>query len=168
MPFIYAVDPATTIPTHATPNTEKDHLFIKPGTRNVGIQAIYVHGKGAGLTAISGITFRLKKYPSTAAATGTGTALAAGTTLNPRDPGSQAAKASGAFSAASPSGITAGTGTLATLVTIGCGAAGPGGWVAPNADSMHELEGSATQSMDLFDSSGTASLNFASSIEIVE
>lgn len=170
MPFIYAVDPAGTIATSATPNTENDCLFVKPGTRNLAIQALYIHGKGAGLTALSGITTRLKKWGTTASATGTGTALTTGLTgtVQQRDPGAQNAKTTGAFSLAAAPGLTAGTGGPGVLLTIGCGAAGPGGWVAPNVDSTHVLEGSANQSIDLFNSSGTASLNFSASLEVVE
>lgn len=170
MPFVYAVDSGATITTSATPNTENDCLFVKPGTRNISVQALYIHGKGAALTAISGITFRLKKWVTTAAATGTGTALSTGAagTIQQRDPGAQTAKMSGAFSNAAASGITAGTGGPNPLLTIGCGAAGPGGWVAPNSDSAHVLEGSANQSIDVFNSSGTASLLCAASLEVVE
>ena len=164
MPFVYAADPVASITTSATPNTEIDALSVKPGARNLAVQGLYVHGKGAGLTAISGITFRLKKYPTTATAVGTGSTV----TTVPRDPGAQASKFSSVFSGASISLLTAGTGTLATLLTIGCGAAGPGGWVAPNPDSVHVLEGSATQSLDVWHSSGTASLVCAASLEVVE
>lgn len=168
MPFVYDVDPAVTVGTSATPNTEVDCLFVKPGTRNIDVVGIYVHGKGAGLTQLSGITWRIKKYGTTAAAAGTGTALTTGLTgtVQQRDPGMQNAKMTGAFTATS--GITAGTGGPGVMVTIGCGAAGPGGWTAINADAGHSLEGGAAQSLDVFHSSGTASLNAAVSLEVLE
>lgn len=164
MPFVYDADPVASLTTSATPNTEVDALSVKPGARNMVIQGLYVHGKGAGLTAISGITFRIKKYPTTATAVGTGVTV----TPTPRDPGAQASKAAGVFSGASVSLLTAGTGTLATHLTIGCGAAGPGGWVAPNPDSVILLEAAATQSLDVWHSSGTASLVAAATLEIAE
>ncbi|MEO6564807.1 MAG: hypothetical protein ABIO63_02125, partial [Casimicrobiaceae bacterium] len=72
MPFVYGVNPAALQTTNATPNTENDCFFIKPGTgRGVSLQALYVHGKGAALTAISGITFRVRNWVTTAAAGGT-------------------------------------------------------------------------------------------------
>lgn len=171
MPIVYAVDPAVSFVTSATPNTEIDCLFVKSGTRNANWQAFYVHGKAAALAAITGITFRLKRYGTTASVTGTGVALTNALltgTIQPRDVGAQLAKSTGAYNNLGTVAITAGTGGPATLVTVGCGAAGPGGWTAPNPDSMHLLEGSAAQSLDLFHSSGTASMVCAVSAEVVE
>jgi hypothetical protein len=169
MPFVYNSSSAvngTNFTTNAVANTEGDYYFIKAGTRNVGVQAMYVGGKGAGLTAISGIAYRLKAMRSTATTLNSGTAL----TPTQRDPGAQNPKAT----AATSTGVGAGNsqfllGTGAVYIG-GCisGAAGPGGWVAPNADSLPTLEGSANQSIDLFTSSGTISLNFEFVIEHVE
>lgn len=169
--FVYTVDSAATVVTSGTANTEVGCLFIKPGARNVALQGIYVHGKGAGLTAISGITWRAKRYGTTATAVGTGVALTNALltgTIQPRDPGTQLAKTTGALNNGATVVFTVGTGGPATLLTIGCGAAGPGGWVAPNPDSVHALEGSANSSIDILHSSGTISLNAAVSLEIVE
>src|SRR5207302_6215442 len=67
MPMVYAVVPGVIQTTNATPLTANDCAFFKPGaTRNVGLQALYVTGRGAALTAISGIQFRLEKWTSTA------------------------------------------------------------------------------------------------------
>src|SRR6266487_4668728 len=143
MPFVYSSQSAqiaTNFTTSGTANTEVDQFWLKPGTRNIGLQGLYVGGKGAGLTAISGIAYRFKKWTTTAASGG-------GFTATPRDIGMQAAKATvGAVDA----GVTTGTG--GPIYVGGCvsGAAGPGGWVAPNVDSLIVLEGSATQSVDLF------------------
>lgn len=145
--------------TSGTANTEIDAMFVKPGTRNIAIQALIVGGKGAGLTALSGIAYRLKKWTTTASSVGTAITPA------PSDPGAQAAKATAAGASA---GVTSGTG--GPTLQCGCvsGAAGPGGWVAPNPDSMKQLEGSANNSMDLFVASGTVSLNYEANIEHVE
>lgn len=160
MPFVYGVVPGAIQTTNATPLTANDCFFVKSGaTRNLGLQALYVVGRGAGLTAISGIQFRLEKWTTTSSAAGTGVTPA------PRDPGMQAAKGTAAYSA---SAVTSGTGGPTLMLSIGCGAAGPGGWVAPNPDSVHVLEGAATQSLDVFCASGTASLNFELSAEVVE
>lgn len=169
MPFVYATSSvqnfgSTTqgMQTSGTANTEIDAFFIKPGTRNIGIQALYVGGKGAGLTAISGIAYRLKKWTTTASSAGTAAVPA------PRDIGMQAAKATAATGATAQGAVTSGTGGPTFLLGIVSGAAGPGGWVAPNADSLPTLEGSAAQSIDLFSASGTASLFYDFTIEHVE
>ena len=156
MPMVYSLSLATAgnLTTSGTANTETDTFFVKAGVRNVALQAMYVLGKGAGLTAISGISFRIVKF-TTASTAGTGI------TPTPKDPGSQAAKAT---SASRP---TAGS-TRVNRIVFGCGAAGPGGWVAPNPDSVELLEGGGALSIDSFDVSGTVSLNFEFSAEIVE
>lgn len=119
MPMVYTITPASpgNLTTNATPATETDAFFVKAGTRNVALQSVYVIGKGAGLTAISGIAFRVAKFATASTA---GTAI----TPVPKDPGTQAAKCT---SASRP---TAGA-TRSNQVVFGCGAAGPGGWVAP-------------------------------------
>lgn len=161
MPFVYSSQSAqiaTNFATSGTANTEVDQFFLKPGSRNIGVQGLYVGGKGAGLTSISGIAYRFKKWTTTAS---TGGAL----TPTPRDPGMQAAKAT---SGAASAGVTPGTGGPTYIGGCVSGAAGPGGWVAPNTDSLIVLEGSATQSIDLFSASGTISLNFEFAVEHVE
>ncbi len=156
MPMVYGLSLATMadVATNATPGTENETFFVKAGVRNCALQEMYVLGKGAGLTAISGIAHRIIKW---------GTASTAGTSITPRpkDPGMQAAKATAA------SAPTAGT-TRTNMLVFGCGAAGPGGWVAPNPDSVILLEGGGALSIDALNVSGTASLNFEWSAEIVE
>lgn len=155
MPMIYTSSLATAgnIATNGSANTETDVLFLEPGTntRGAAIQAIYVIGKGAGLTAISGISFRCVTF---------GTASTSGTSITPtpKDPGMEAAKTT------VKSAPTAGS-TRTQRVIFGCGAAGPGGWVAPNQDSLEVLIGSATNSFDVMSVSGTVSLNFELSLE---
>jgi hypothetical protein len=156
MPMVYSISLATAgnLTTNGTPNTETDAFFIKSGTgRTCGLQAVYVVGKGAGLTAISGISFRIIRF-ATASTAGTGM------TGQPKDTGMQAAK----FTAASRP--TAGA-TRTNRIVFGCGAAGPGGWVAPNPDSV-EVNDTTAGSIDMMDSSGTASLNYEFSAEVVE
>jgi hypothetical protein len=141
--------------TNGSANTESTVFYFKPGTRNVALQSMYCVGKGAGLTAISGIVIRIVKFA---------TAGTSGTTItpSPSDPGMQAAKMT------STSGQTVGTGTRTNHRNFGFGAAGPGGWVAPNPDSLIVLEGSATNSVEALSASGTVSLNFEWSAEAVE
>lgn len=156
MPLVYTLSLATAgnLTTNATPNTETDAFFVKAGVRNVGLQAVYVQGKGAGLTAISGIGFRLIKL-TTASTAGTGM------TPSPKDAGFQAAKHTAA------SRPTIGT-TRVNHHVFGCGAAGPGGYVAPNVDSPLTLEGGGALSIDMLDVSGTASLAYEFSAETFE
>lgn len=145
--------------TSATPNTMVDQLFIKPGTRTIGIQALLVGGKGGGLTTLSAIAYRLRKWTTTAAAGGTGV------TPTPKDPGAQACKAT---AGAASAGVTVGTGGPSFVGGCVSSAAGPGGWVATNEDAMPKLEGSDNKSIDLFTASPTASLNFEANVEHVE
>lgn len=156
MPMVYTLSLATAgnTTTNGSASTENETFFVKAGVRNCALQAMYVIGMGAGLTAISGITHRIIKWA---------TASTAGTSITPapKDPGMQAAKAT---SASAP---TAGT-TRTNLLVFGSGAAGPGGWVAPNADSVFLLEGGGALSIDGTNISGTVSLPFGWSAEIVE
>lgn len=156
MPMVYTCSLATAgnLTTNGSANTETDTFFLKAGVRNAYFQSMYVIGKGAGLTAISGISFRIIKF-TTASTAGTGM------TPTPKDPGMQAAKAT---SASRP---TAGA-TRVNRIVFGCGAAGPGGWVAPNPDSLESLEGGGALSLDCMDASGTISLAFEFSFEFQE
>lgn len=156
MPMVYSLSLATagSLTTNATPNTETDAFFVKAGVRNAALQAVYAVGRGAGLTAISGIAMRVIRF-ATASTAGTGI------TPVPKDPGMQAAKATAA------SRPTAGA-TRTNRIVFGCGATGPGGWIAPNPDSVELLEGGGAPSIDMMDVSGTASLPYEWSAEIVE
>lgn len=141
--------------TSATPNTELEPFFLKPGTRNIGVCRLQVQGKGAGLTALSGIIYRLKKWTSTAASGGTAAVP------SPGDPGAQACKATaGLGTGGGVAVVTVGTGGPTLQCICGSSASGPGGWVAANVDDNKTLEGSANQSQDLFVASGTASMNY--------
>jgi hypothetical protein len=127
---------------------------MKAGVRNAFLQAMYVVGKGAGLSAISGIVHRIIRWD---------TASTAGTSITPqpKDPGMQAAKMTAA------SAPTAGT-TRKNKVIFGCGAASPGGWWAQNPDSVELLEGGGAGSIDALNASGTASMKFEWSAEAGE
>lgn len=153
MPFVYTLPTsnlATNFTTSATPATEIEHQFIKPGSRNMGVLSVEVNGKGAALTAITGIGFRIKKWITTAASGGTAQTPA------PNDIGMQASKSTAGMTAAAS--VTAGTGGPTFLGSFGCGGGGPGGWAAKNPDNLYTLEGSATQSIGLWSVSGVASM----------
>ena len=134
---------------NGTANTTTDHIrWLTVSPRACALQAFYVVGRGAGLTAISGISFRVLRF-ATASTVGTAASI------RPRDPGSPAAVTT-AFTLPT-------IGATPTLqLAFGSGAAGPGGWVAPNPDSVIYLAtaGGANGNADLVSGSGTVSLNF--------
>lgn len=159
MPFIYGIVPtvATFLTSSGTANTELPNLAIRQATRNCDVQSFYVAGRGAGLTSISGIAFRVRRW--TTAGSG-GTAV----TPQPRRVGTTASTTA----ASSESAITAGTVSGAYQLAFGCGAAGPGGWVAPNPDSMLTLEAGSSDEFNVNSISSTISLNLEISAEIQE
>jgi hypothetical protein len=155
--FVYGISPAANVATNGTANTDTDHLRLLTGSaRGAFLLGLYLQGKGAGLTAIRGIIARLARYttPSTA-----GAALV---------PQPRMASAPAATTTAS-TGPTVGT-TQTVQLAVGCGAAGPGGWVAPNPEAAIQLEaaGGAKGNLDLISQSGTISLNFEYSAELGE
>lgn len=159
MPMVYTSSLATpgVSTTSGTGNTETDAIYLKPASavpaRNVIFQAAYVIGRASALTTISGIVFRIMRA-TTASTAGTAT------TPSPKDAGMQAATA-----VASTGGTASSTGRT-NHVIFGCGAAGPGGWVAPNPDSTIVVTSAATQpSVDLLAASATASLTYEFSVE---
>jgi hypothetical protein len=170
--FVYTVIPAAQdslssvspmFATNGTANTISTHWMWTTGstiatTRLASIQGLYYVGRGAGLVAISGIMLRVMKTATIGTA---GTAA----TPHPRDPAAQAAITT--FTTAP----TLGTGAVTSLLVVGCGAAGPGGWVSPNPDSnlLFAAGGTATHGVGyLVSGSGTASLNFDLTIEYSE
>jgi hypothetical protein len=159
MPFCYGVDgaPATPYACHATPNTEDPTLVIRQVTRGVDVQAIYVHGRGAALTSITGIGYRVRRWTTVGSG---GTAV----TPSPRRIGTTAATTA----ADKVTAITAGTVSGAYQLGFGCGAAGPGGWVARDSDSCLHLEAGSSDEFDINSVSGVASMLHHVSAEIVE
>lgn len=162
MPMVYTSSLATpgVSTTSGTGNTETGAIMLKPAAavpaRNVAFQAVYVIGRASALTTISGIVFRIIRA-TTASTAGTAT------TPNPKDAGQQAATAVAA------TGQTISSTGRTNHVVFGCGAAGPGGWVAPNPDSVVLVTSAATQpSVDLVATSATSSLTYEFSVEHME
>src|SRR6267142_766400 len=125
--MLYYTDvPAAIQTTNAVASTTNDCFFVKPGaTRAVWIKAIYPTGRGALLTSISGISYRLEKWFTTASSGGTGI------TPTPNSPGTQAAKHTAGFAAGA---VTSGTGGPTLCLSLGSGATSPGNWIAPTMD----------------------------------
>lgn len=159
MPFLYGVDgaPATPYATHATPNTEDPTLVLRQATRGFDLQAVWVHGRGAALTALTGIGYRLRRW--TTAGTG-GTAV----TPAPRRVGVTASTTA----VDKVTAITAGTVSGAYQLGFGCGAAGPGGWAALNTDSAIHVEGGSSDEIDINSVCGVASMLHHVHAEIME
>lgn len=158
MPFMYAVGTiGVNYASHATPNTEDPWMVLRQATRGVSVTAIMVYGRGAALTALSGIGHHIRRW--TTAGSG-GTAL----TPSPRRIGTTAATTA----ADKQTAITPGTVSGVVQLQFGHGAAGPGGWVARDEDSKIHVEGGSSDELDFNSISGTASLNFNGSLEIEE
>lgn len=159
MPFVYAVEgaPATPYATHATPNTEDPTLVLRQAVRGFNIVAILVQGRGVQLTSITGIGYRLRRW--TTVGTG-GTAVVP----NPRRVGTTASTTA----ADKVSAITAGTVSGAYQAAFGCGAAGPGGWVARDEDSKIHVEGTSADEIDINSVCGVASMLHHVSADIEE
>jgi hypothetical protein len=157
--FVYSVEgaPATPYATSGTPNTEDPTLVLRGGVRGFDLQALYVQGRGAALTAITGIGYRVRRW--TTVGTG-GTAVA----VQPRRIGTTAITAA----VDKISAITPGTVSGAYQLAIGCGAAGPGGWVARDEDSKIHVEGSSLDELDINSVAGVASMLHHVSAEIAE
>lgn len=151
--FIYATAPVANVATNATPNTDTNHLrVLTVAAKGAMLKALYLIGKGAGLTAISGIATRIVRQ---------GTASTVGSAITPAPRGTVGAASLTAFT-----GPTVGATPLQQCV-VGCGAAGPGGWVAPDFDSGITLDanGGANGNADVISQSGTAGLNFQYTLE---
>lgn len=160
MPMVYTSSLATpgVSTCSGSANTETGVISYKPPvtlpSRKIYFQAAYVIGRATALTTISGIVFRIIRC--TTASTG-GTS----TTPQPKDVGMNAA------TVGAVTGQTISSTGRTNHVIFGCGAAGPGGWVAPNPDSMVTQDAVVTTapSVDLVAASATASLTYEFSTE---
>jgi hypothetical protein len=165
-PMYYTAVPGAIQTTNAAPLTANDCVFFAPGaTRTFWLASIYPEGRGAGLTSISGITYRLEKWFTTASSGGTAFTKGNGGNLEQNDPGYQNPILTGGFAVGT---VTSGTGGPSLLLSIGSGTTSPGNWMTQNLDFAYSLPAAATQSLDIFNASGTASLNFELSVGLVE
>lgn len=158
-PFVYGVEgaPATPYASHATPNTEDPTLVLRQAVRGFDINSIFVHGRGAALTTITGIGYRLRRW--TTAGSG-GTAV----TPSPRRIGTTASTTA----ADKVTAITPGTVSGAYQLAFGCGGSGPGGWTARDSDSAIHVEGGGADEIDINSVCGVASMLHHVSAEISE
>ncbi len=151
---------------NGTANTENDFFFVKPGaSRAVSMLSVKVQGKGAALTALSGISIRMKTWTSTASTSVNGTS----TTPAPKNKVLPAAVATaGMATVTTANTITSGTGGPNIVGYASMGASGPGGSVPINPDDAPSVDGGTTMSIDLFSSSPTVSLLYEFESDILE
>lgn len=159
MSFYYLVSPTGDVATSATANTQVDHLrtLSVANQRPARIVGLYLTGKGAAQTSITGIEVTLERFatPSTL-----GTAI----TPAPRETGNPAAALT-AFT-----GPTIG-GTPTLQLSVGAMSSGVGGWVALDPDHAIVLQanGGANGNLDLLsETQGAVALNFHYSVELLE
>jgi hypothetical protein len=170
VPFIYnnssksGAQALENLTTSSSVNTETDVYFLKPGaTRPVALVAMRVQGKGAGLTALSGIVGRIKQWTASASTSTGGTSV----TPTPKNNLAPACVATAGITSTATSTVTVGT-TALYCGLASMGASGPGGWVAINPDDVPTLDGGASKSLDLVFSCPTASLNYEFSCDNTE
>lgn len=157
--LIYNIAPPAAVTTSASANTDVDHLrLLTVAARMAWVKALALRGKGAALTTITAIEVMLKRFATASTA---GSAI----TPIPRDLSGSVAARLTAFT-----GPTIGA-TPTIQLAIGCGATGPGGWIAPDVDSYITLDanGGANGNLDLISqTSGTVALPFGYDIEFGE
>jgi hypothetical protein len=125
--------------------------------RNLYFQAMYVIGRASALTTISGMAFRILSFT---------TASTAGTAFTPT---SKDVTANETATGVGASGQTVSVTGRKQHVIFGCGAAGPGGYVSPNPQSMVVISPNVTApSIDAVHVSTTASLTYEWSMEHME
>lgn len=161
MPFVYGVEVGGNFATSATPATEIDALFVKPGAAALmSLISGWMQGKMAAATVLNGIVQRIKVWGTTASSGGSAI------TPSPHD---TRAPASSATAGQATAGVTPGTGGPTLKDGFGCTATGPGQW-----DSLGDLNraisiaAGANNSVDLFNSSAAASISFETGVNIQE
>lgn len=162
MPAYYYVEPGATQTTNATGNTENDSLFIAPGSAaQLILTFLKLSGKAAAATSLSGIVCRIKQWTTTASSAGTAITPAPAITAF------AAAKSSAGYST---SAVTSGTGGPLLKGMVACGVSGTDIYQAQTSqfDDAPQAQPGATQSIDAFVSSGTASLPYELQGKIAE
>jgi hypothetical protein len=155
---IYTSSLATAGPTTGNAaNTESPGTWsLKTASqgRNLYFQAMYVIGRASAFTSISGMAFRILSFT---------TASTAGTAFTPT---SKDVTANETATGVGASGQTVSSTGRKQHVIFGCGAAGPGGYVAPNPASQVVITPNATApSIDAVHVSTTAALTYEWSFE---
>lgn len=160
MAFVYGFGKDTEVAysTHASTNTDDPTIVLRQTARNCDLQALYCLGRGTSLTAITGIGYRVRRWTTVGSG---GTALA---NVAPRRIGTTASTVIVDKAAA----ITPGTVSGAVQIAFGCGAAGPGGWVARDEDSKITMEAGSADELDINSVAGVTAMSHQLSGEISE
>lgn len=159
MPFVYTVAGLAANASYsvASANTEDPTLALRQATRGFDVQGVYGNGRANVATTISGISYIGRRW--TTVGTG-GTAV----TPNPRRIGTTAATTA----ADKATALTQGSVSGAIQFSFGCGKAGPGGWVARDADSTCHVEAGSADEIAINALSAEASVSHYVWAEIVE
>ena len=139
-----------------TPTTEIDVYSMKPGSsRMTSVYAVRGQGRGAGLTALSGILLNFKDWT-------TGSTAGSTLTPTPNDKGNTVAAASVVRigTGGGVNAVTPGTGGPLYRGGFGFGGSGSSGWTAANPDAALAMNAAYAGSLDIFSLSGTASLPY--------
>lgn len=160
MPFLYSVAGLAanaSYATQATPSTEDPTLQLKQTTRGVDCTAAYCNGRANAATTITGISYIARRWTTVGSG---GTAVVP----NPRRIGTTAST----VCADKATALTQGTVSGAIQLSMGCGKAGPGGWVARDADSCVHLEAGSADELVFNSLAAEASLSHYIWCEISE
>ena len=154
---VYTVSPEASQTTSASADTLDAYMALRETSQAVWMSLWTSVGKGAALTALTGIVHRLRLWTTV----GTG---GDSVTPQPARPGTPAAK-----TLCVDGGYTEGTVSGATVLSFGHGATGPGGWAARDGAAKKVLEADSVDEWS-FNSiqAGTVAMNFEDYGEIEE
>lgn len=155
--YVYSVTGEITNSTSASADTLDAYTALRETSQAVWLQTWLSFGKSAALTALTGVIHRLRHWTTV----GTG---GDSITPEPARPGHPAAK-----TLAVDGGYTEGTVSGATVLVVGHGATGPGGWIARNDEARKVLEADSVDEWS-FNSiqGGTVAQDFEDYVEICE
>jgi len=160
MPFVYTfagLAAGASYATHATPGTEDPTLSLRQTTRGFDLTGVYCNGRAAAQTTITGISYVGRRWTTVGSG---GTAVVGA----PKRVGTTALT----VGADKATALTAGTVSGAIQFAAGCGKAGPGGWVARDADSAVHLEAGSADELCIASLCAEASVSHYVWAEIAE
>lgn len=155
--YVYGIEGEISNASSASADTVDAYMALRETAQAVWLQTWLSQGKGAALTALTGMIHRLRHWTTV----GTG---GDSVTPSPARPGMPAAS-----TLVVDGGYTEGTVSGATVLAFGHGATGPGGWMARNDESRKVLEAGSVDEWSMNSiQPGTVALNFEDFAEICE
>ena len=155
--WVYTIEGEINNASSGSADTLDAYMALRETSQAVWMQFWHSQGKGAALTALTGIMKRLLLWTTV----GTG---GDSVTPEPARPGTPAGK-----TLRVDVGYTEGTVGGATVLAFGHGASGPGGWAARNDESRKVLEADSVDEWSWNSiQSGSVALNFEDYGEICE